>query len=48
MNPAHLDDEINQFASFFFAPYAPSGKQYAPLLFETRDILAGGALRNSL
>jgi hypothetical protein len=45
MNPAHLDDEINQFASFFFAPYAPSGKQLAPVLFGMRDILAGGAMR---
>jgi Aspartyl protease len=41
MNPAHLDDEINQFASFSFAPYAPSCNHFAPPLFRTGDILAG-------
>jgi hypothetical protein len=41
MHAAHLDDEINQFALFFFAAYAPNCQRLAPLRLEMRAILAG-------
>jgi len=41
MSAAHLDDEINQFALFFFEAYAPFCERLALLLCGMRDILAG-------
>jgi hypothetical protein len=41
MHAAHLDDEINQFALFFFGAYAPFSEPLAPWLSGLRAILAG-------